>query len=229
MSDSKSIQVVRFILRASPSVSWKSGDSPTDKWQLDVQAAFKHTCFTMHSYQTWNCCRVMVVGAQDGSTLTTRCWQRSAVTTAASSADDVGGFSLKKSVRMRSTCASHSRRRRSILSRIWFQATCCLSLNSCALTLPVDVMSSAGCRWATGADDCDTTLVELVLAWPGHDRGTSASTVSVDWMDGADVGKNATEFDGVENPLEAPAAGNTTNESIWSWFWCFPAIKTCYV
>ena len=180
---------------------------------------------------TWNCWRVIVVGVHDGCTLMTRSWHRSAVITVddwptSSAAGDVAGFSLKKSVRMRSTCAFHSRRRRSILSCISSQATLCRSLMSCALPPSVVAMlllSTAACCWPTtaAAGDCDTTNrsapVELLPGLAEHDRRpawTSPLNANVDWSDDVDVGRNTTDVDGVENPLEAPDAGSTTNESI---------------
>ena len=186
---------------------------------------------------TWNCWRVMVDGGQDGSTSST--WSEAIIADdwPASLADDVGGFSLKKSLRMRSTWAFHSRRRRSILSCISSQASRWRSLTNRALPPSVVAMLpllAVWCRRLTTAGDCDIPG-ELVagddtssehgcaLAW------TSASTANVD-----DVGRNSSDDDGVEYPLEAPGADNTTEESIWNNCYLarlpsFPAIKTLRV
>ena len=188
---------------------------------------------------TWNCWRVTVVGAQDGSTWTTRCWRRSAVATVveslASSDDDVDGFSLKKSVRIRSTWAFHSRRRRSILPCISSQAVRCLSLSSCALspfvvvvTVPLSAVRqvSAGCR-RSSADgensECEQVdgprpSVELDVNTSSTDdrvlaRSTASRTSDEDKTE-FNVGHSSEDADGVVNPFEALHAGSTTNESI---------------
>jgi len=82
------------------------------------------------------------------------------------------------------------------------------------------LLSTAGCCRSTTAEagDCDRSVpVELLPGSAEHDRGpawTSALNANVDWSDDVDVGRNTTDVDGVENPLEAPDAGSTTNESI---------------
>ena len=116
---------------------------------------------------TWNCWRVIVDGSQNGPTSTTRCWRRSAVMTAddwpVSPVNDVGGFSLKKSVRIRSTWAFHSRRRSSILSCISSQAARCRSLRSCDL-LSFIVATLALSSVGTTAGDCDASRVRTKIS-----------------------------------------------------------------
>jgi len=174
--------------------------------------------------QTWNCWRVIVDGSQDGSTWMTRCWRRSAATTAddwLSSPADVDGFSLKKSVRMRSTWAFQSRRRSSILWCICSHAARCRSFSSCARSpfvvamLPLSAARRASeevCRCATAGVNSDRVTTDRSV--PG-DVVSSASTAEDSLSDDTDVGRIA-DAECVENPLEVPDAGNTTNESIWN-------------